>query len=97
MDNDLIGHILIEQGVLTPNQVARALAAQLESEAPLGRVAEQLFESARFVEGRRVLFTLLAEADRLPAADRPRVEEEARFLVARSYVQQAEALSGGPE
>ena len=49
MDNDLIGHILIEQGVLTPDQVARALAAQAEREAPLGRVAEQLFDIERTV------------------------------------------------
>lgn len=49
MDNDLIGHILIEQGVLTPNQVTRALAAQTESEAPLGRIAEQLFDIERTV------------------------------------------------
>lgn len=43
MDNGLIGQILIEQGVLTTNQVARALEAQAEREAPLGRIAEQLF------------------------------------------------------
>ena len=49
MDNDLIGHILIEQGVLTPNQVARALAAQAEREVPLGRIAEQLFDIERTV------------------------------------------------
>lgn len=47
MDNDRIGHILIEQGVLTPNQVAKALAAQAEREAPLGRIAEQLFNIDR--------------------------------------------------
>jgi hypothetical protein len=47
MDNDLIGNILIEQGVLTPSQVDRALAAQTESEAPLGRIAEQLFDIQR--------------------------------------------------
>lgn len=43
MDNDLIGQILVEQGVLTPEQVGRALAAQAERETPLGRVAEVLF------------------------------------------------------
>lgn len=43
MDNDLIGHILIEQGVLTPSQVDRALQVQAEREAPLGRIVEQLF------------------------------------------------------
>jgi len=47
MDNDLIGQILVEQGVLTPNQVARALAAQAERETPLGRVAEMLFNIER--------------------------------------------------
>ena len=43
MDNDLIGQILVEQGVLTPQQVTQALAAQAERETPLGRIAEQLF------------------------------------------------------
>lgn len=43
MDNDLIGSILVEQGVLTKEQVAQALAAQQERETPLGRVAEVLF------------------------------------------------------
>lgn len=47
MDNDLIGHILVEQGVLTTNQVARALEVQAEREAPLGRIAEQLFDIER--------------------------------------------------
>jgi hypothetical protein len=49
MDNDLIGHILIDQGVLTSQQVDRALREQTESEAPLGRVAEQLFDIERSV------------------------------------------------
>lgn len=43
MDDDLIGNILVEQGVLTKQQVARALAAQHERETPLGRIAEVLF------------------------------------------------------
>ncbi|MEO0474700.1 MAG: hypothetical protein AAF085_01845 [Planctomycetota bacterium] len=47
MDNDLIGHILVEQGVLTPSQVDRALQVQAEREAPLGRIAEQLFDIER--------------------------------------------------
>ena len=47
MDNDLIGNILIEQGVLTQSQVDRALQAQAEREAPLGRIAEQLFDIER--------------------------------------------------
>lgn len=49
MDNDLIGHILIDQGVLTPPQVAAALQAQAEREAPLGRIAERLFGIDRVV------------------------------------------------
>ena len=49
MDNDLIGNILIEQGVLTLKQVATAMQAQAESEAPLGRIAEQLFDVQRTV------------------------------------------------
>ncbi|MFK7789411.1 MAG: hypothetical protein AB8C95_07990 [Phycisphaeraceae bacterium] len=49
MDNDLIGNILIDQGVLTQNQVDRALQAQAEREAPLGRIAEQLFDIERSV------------------------------------------------
>ncbi|MEM9345218.1 MAG: hypothetical protein AAGB26_01245 [Planctomycetota bacterium] len=47
MDNDLIGHILIEQGVLTQMQVDRALQVQAEREAPLGRIAEKLFDIER--------------------------------------------------
>ena len=43
MDNDLIGQILVEQGVLTADQVDTALVAQAEREAPLGRIAEELF------------------------------------------------------
>eukprot|EP00752_Nemacystus_decipiens_P015889 g14197.t1 len=43
MDNGLIGQILVEQGVLTTQQVASALEAQAEREVPLGRIAEQLF------------------------------------------------------
>lgn len=49
MDNDLIGHILIDQGVLTQPQVDRALQVQAEREAPLGRIAEQLFDVQRSV------------------------------------------------
>lgn len=47
MDNDLIGNILVEQGVLTTTQVARALEVQATREAPLGRIAEQLFDIER--------------------------------------------------
>lgn len=43
MDDDLIGNILVEQGVLTKKQVVKALEAQAERETPLGRVAEVLF------------------------------------------------------
>lgn len=49
MDNDLIGQILVEQGVLTTHQVVRALAAQAKGETPLGRIAEQLFDIKRSV------------------------------------------------
>lgn len=47
MDNDLIGQILVEQGVLTPEQVGVALRAQAERETPLGRIAEELFSISR--------------------------------------------------
>jgi len=60
-------------------------------------VAEQLLEAGQFAECRRVLFTLLAEADRLPAEDREHAEEEARFLATRSYLREAELLPGEPE
>ena len=60
-------------------------------------VAEQLLESGQFAECRRVLFTLLAEADRLPAEDRDPAEEEALFLSARSYLMEAELLPGEHE
>ncbi|MFN3168920.1 MAG: hypothetical protein ACE37H_17870 [Phycisphaeraceae bacterium] len=43
MDNDLIGQILIQQGVLTSEQVDLALAEQLGTETPLGRIAQDLF------------------------------------------------------
>jgi len=43
MDNALIGQILVEQGVLSPEQVQQALAAQAEREIPLGRLAEMMF------------------------------------------------------
>lgn len=60
-------------------------------------VAEQLLDSGQFTECRRVLFTLLAEADRLPAEDRDLAEEEALFLSARSYLREVELLPGEPE
>ena len=47
MDDDLIGQILVEQGVLTTEQVADALASQYEKETPLGRVVESLYGIAR--------------------------------------------------
>lgn len=43
MNNDLIGQILIQQGVMTAEQVDQALAEQLGSEQPLGRIAQELF------------------------------------------------------
>lgn len=43
MDNGLIGQILIQQGVLTPDQVDQALDAQAGTETPLGRIAQDLF------------------------------------------------------
>ena len=60
-------------------------------------VARELLDEGQFDDSRRVLFGLLAEADRLPADARAGVEEEARFLIARSYVTEAETLPGGPE
>lgn len=47
MDNDLIGQILVEQGVLTAPQVNQALLAQQDTETPLGRVVESLFRVER--------------------------------------------------
>ncbi len=44
MDNDLIGQILIQQGVMNPEQVDQALQAQQGTEKPLGRIAQELFE-----------------------------------------------------
>jgi hypothetical protein len=44
-----------------------------------------------------MLFSLLATADRLPAEHRSRVEEEARFLIARSYAAEADVHAGAPE
>lgn len=43
MDNDLIGQILIQQGVMTCEQVDQALAEQVGTEVPLGQVAQDLF------------------------------------------------------
>lgn len=64
MDNDLIGSILIEQGVLTQNQIDRALQVQAEREAPLGRIAEQLFDVKR-----GVIIEALAEQTVMRAPD----------------------------
>lgn len=52
MDNDLIGQILVEQGVLSEKQVTAALAMQDDTETPLGRVVESLFgiERANIIE-----------------------------------------------
>lgn len=43
MDNDLIGQIMIEQGVLDAEQVGQVLANQREREQPFGRIAQDLF------------------------------------------------------
>ncbi len=43
MNNDLIGQILIEQGVMTTAQVQEALQAQYGTDKPLGQIAQDLF------------------------------------------------------
>lgn len=43
MDSDLIGQILIGQGVLDAGQVEQVLLRQAEREQPFGRIAQDLF------------------------------------------------------
>lgn len=52
MDDDLIGQILVEQGVLTNKQVVTAMATQEDKETPLGSIVERLFgvERANIIE-----------------------------------------------
>jgi hypothetical protein len=79
---------------------ARTAAKAPPMEAPHDmtlEVALGLVDSQRFVDARRMLFSLLATADRLPAEHRSRVEEEARFLIARSYAAEADVHAGAPE
>ncbi|MEM1356323.1 MAG: hypothetical protein AAGC44_16135 [Planctomycetota bacterium] len=43
MDSDLIGQILVQQGVLTTEQVEQVVLRQTEREQPFGRIAQELF------------------------------------------------------
>jgi len=43
MDSDLIGQIMIQQGVLDAQQVEQVLSRQREREQPFGRIAQDLF------------------------------------------------------
>ncbi|MFT7670498.1 MAG: hypothetical protein ACI8X5_003207 [Planctomycetota bacterium] len=54
-------------------------------------VAKGAITEGRFIEARRMLFTLLAEVDRVPPDSRQVTEQEASLLIARSY--KAEAMS----
>jgi len=58
-------------------------------------VAEEAIGAGEFEEARRVLYNLLATADRLDEEDRAEAEERAAFLVGRTYQAEAEHLAGG--
>lgn len=60
-------------------------------------VARQAIASARFEDARRMLFTLLAEADRFPADARESLERDASFLIAASHKAEAQLHRGGQE
>jgi hypothetical protein len=77
-----IGEILIEQGVLTRDQVERALAAQRESSEPFGIVCERLFGlHPKVVEGAwaEQYAALVARVD--PKLDQ--IDDEAEAVVTR--------------
>jgi hypothetical protein len=78
----------------SPMHSMKGFASQAAHDRDL-YMARQLLTDGQFDDSRRVLFGLLTEADRLPADARDRVEQESRFLIARSYVTEAEALPGG--
>lgn len=58
-------------------------------------VAEEALDAGEFEEARRVLYNLLATADRLDEEDRAEAEERAAFLVGHTYQAEAEHLAGG--
>jgi len=43
MDNNEIGHILVEQGVLSDEQVVQVISTQLERAEVFGKLAEEMF------------------------------------------------------
>lgn len=58
-------------------------------------VATQAMDMGRYVEARRMLFNLLAEADSISSSsDRESMERDALFLIANSHKQEAESLTG---
>ncbi len=55
-------------------------------------VAREAIAGGRFADARRMLFTLLAEADRFPVESREDMERRASFLIAASHKREAESL-----
>jgi len=55
-------------------------------------VAREAIAKGRFADARRMLFTLLAEADRFPVESREDMERRASFLIAASHKREAETL-----
>lgn len=55
-------------------------------------VAREAIATGRFADARRMLFTLLAEADRFPVDSREDMERRASFLIAASHKREAETL-----
>ncbi len=60
-------------------------------------VAGEAIDAGQFTEARRILYHLLATADRLDSKDRLAAEQKAAFLIAQTYQAEAEALEGGAQ
>lgn len=60
-------------------------------------VAGEAIDAGQFSEARRVLYHLLATADRLGSKDRIAAEQKAAFLIGQTYQAEAEALDGGTQ
>ena len=76
------------QGVDEP----QLIPAMESPAATVMTVAQEAIEQGRFADARRMLFTLLAEADRYPAESREEMERHAGFLIAASHKHEAQTL-----
>jgi type IV pilus assembly protein PilB len=80
-----LGELLVDQGLLTPEQLDNALAAQRRQHRPLGQVVLSL----GFVD-ERALAAVLSVQFNVPQVDfsRARVEKEALALIPESYARE---------